>query len=373
MKILLICTTPSWGGLEQTAYRDAVQLTRRGIIAEVLCLNEGRLPEACREAGIRTHQIRNKSKHFNPEIYFKLKKLMKEENYDVVHFHSFNILFPALFSLMGEKVKVVATRHIYVEHKKKDLFHKWYLNRIDKMLAISEFSRTNILETYPLFEDKVETCYLGIDLSKYSREENMGRELRNKWGLPKDVLVAGVVGRIDPAKGQMEFVESLPAVIKEHPGSFFIIAGRTTSEEEEGYLVQVKAKVKELGISKRVLFTGFIEDVRSVLSSFDVLVMPSYFEAFGLVAIEAMACSVPVIATNMGSIEEIMPTSEHGLRISPRSSTQISEALITLFNSPELRASISRTALKNVRSTFDESRYFDRLITIYKEAGAKHE
>ncbi|MFH1222905.1 MAG: glycosyltransferase family 4 protein [Pseudomonadota bacterium] len=368
MRVLICCTTDSWGGLEQTAVRDAAALKKRSVDAEVLCLSRGAVLDKSKELGAVIHTVNSQAKYFNPELYFKLKKIA--DGFDVVHLHSFNTVFPLLFSLMGKKVKVFATRHIYVEHVKKDIFHRWYLSRIDKMLAVSDFSKKNILETYPISENKIQTLYLGIDLNRHVRSDEKAAKFRKDFNIPSGKKIVGVVGRIDPMKGQMEFVCAAPNVIQKYPDTHFVIVGRTTAEKENEYLAAVKNKVRELGIEKHVTFTGFCEDIPSALSAMDIFVMPSYFETFGLIAIEAMACGVPVIATDRGSINEIIPSDEYGIKIEPKNSGQISQAVIKILSSAEFSSKLKQKAMERTKNIFDQVKYFDKLIKIYSGSGS---
>jgi glycosyltransferase involved in cell wall biosynthesis len=233
------------------------------------------------------------------------------------------------------------------------------------MLAISEFSRRNILETYPISDDKIEALYLGINLERYARDEQKGFQFKKRFSIPENKKVVGVVGRIDPAKGQMEFVKAIPDIIKEHPDAHFVIVGKTTSSKEEAYLTEVKKQVQDLNIAPLVTFTGFYSDVSTPMSAMDIFVMPSYFEAFGLIAIEAMACKVPVVATNMGSIEEMIPNYDHGIKILPKNSEQIADAVKIFLDDSGLRSRVAENAYKLVREKFDENYYFNRLVDIY--------
>ena len=157
-----------------------------------------------------------------------------------------------------------------MEHVKKDLFHKWYLGRIDRMLAISDFSCRNILRTYPIKEDKVETLYLGINFDRYARDEQKAILFKKRFSIPENKKVIGVVGRIDPAKGQMEFVKAIPEIVKEYPDAHFVIVGKTTSAKENDYFSEVKKQVQELNIGPFVTFAGFFSDVATPMSAMDV-------------------------------------------------------------------------------------------------------
>lgn len=365
MKVLICCTTETWGGLEQTAFRDAVILREKGIETTIFCLDRGAIYERAKGQGIEVHAVPPRRVYFNYRIFRDIRKLCSSGHFDLVHIHSFNTIFSILVGLKGVNIPVVATRHIYVEHVKKDIFHKWYLGRIDKMLAISKFSRRNILETYPITDDKIETLYLGINFDRYTRDEQKAIQFRKQFSIPENKKVIGVVGRIDPAKGQMEFVKAIPYIIKEHPDAHFVIVGKTTSSKENDYLTEVKKEVQALGIDTFVTFTGFFSDVSIPMSAMDIFVMPSYFEAFGLIAIEAMACKIPVVATNMGSIEEMIPNYDHGIKILPKNSEQITEAVKILLDDSGLRSRIVENAYKLVHEKFDENNYFNRLIDIY--------
>lgn len=367
MKVLICCTTETWGGLEQTAFRDAVRLREQGFETAIFCLDKGAIYEKAREHKIELHTVSCTENYFSYSVFKKLKKLCNTGHFDVVHLHSFNNIFSMLLALKFIKIPVVATRHIYVEHVKKDFFHKWYLKRIDKMLAISEFSRRNIIDTYPVKEEKIETLYLGIDLNKYSRDEQKAKSFKKQFGIADNKKIIGVVGRIDPAKGQMEFINSIPEIIKEYPLTHFVIVGKTTSDKELAYLTELKAHIQNLGIGSYITFTGFCSEVSRPMSALDIFVMPSYFEAFGLIAIEAMACKVPVIATSMGSIDEIIPNYDHGIKILPKNSEQIAAAVKILLSDKALCEKITKNAYNFVLEKFNEQNYFNRLKQVYKD------
>jgi glycosyltransferase involved in cell wall biosynthesis len=367
MKILLICISDRWGGLERTIIRDAVALRGRGHSVAILGSVKGDIYNHARLNNLKYFSVVSRPGYLNLEIYLKLKKIIKENSFDVVHIHEFKSIFPVMLALRSFKGKVFATRHIYVEHVKKDFFHRWYLSRIDKMFGISDFSRQNLIEKYPIDPNRAETLYLGIDLSRLKRSADKAYIFRSKYNIHKEVKIIGVIGRIDPMKGQMEFIESIPAVLQKHGDVFFVIVGQPTSPDEESYLDDLQLRAKELGIQDHVLFTGYFEDVSIPLSAMDILVMPSYFEAFGLIAIEAMACQVMVIATDKGSMGEIISSPMHGIKILPRNSEEISKAVDKLLTDKPLQDMIRHNALTYVTGKFDENVYFNILESKYND------
>ncbi|MCX6112623.1 MAG: glycosyltransferase family 4 protein [Proteobacteria bacterium] len=368
MKILIVCTSVSWGGLEQIALRDAVELKKRGQDVHVLGMDRGVLCEKIKETDLIYHSARNQNKYFNFELISKLRKIISAFGIEVIHLHTFNTIFPVLFAVRHIKVKVFATRHIHVEHVKKDIFHRWYLGRLDKLFAISEFARNNLIQTYPLPPEKIQTLYVGINVEHFKRTEQKREQFKKDFPhISQNDKIIGVIGRIDPMKGQLEFVESIPHILAQYPKTHFLIVGRPTAEKENIYMEFVKNRTREMGIDNFITFTGFYEDVSIPLSAMDIFIMPSYFEAFGLIALQAMACEVPVIATEKGSIDEVIPYEDYGIKILPQSNTAIATAVIKLLGNKDLTDHIKQKAYQRVKEIFDEKRYFDNLIRIYKQ------
>ncbi|MBN1114580.1 MAG: glycosyltransferase family 4 protein [Oligoflexia bacterium] len=367
MKILICCTSVSWGGLEQVAFRDALVLQSKGMDVHILGIGDSPLMESCVRNRIRFHKVLCEGKYVNPCLIVQMRLLCVKHKYDVVHIHCFNTIFPLLVALMGLDIPVAATRHIYVEHNKKDFFHRWYLNRINRVFAISDFARKNILDTYPFTPEKVESLYIGIDLKKYVRSREKGREFRLKYNIPEDRKIVGIIGRIDNMKGQMEFVEAARIITADKNDVHFLVVGRPTSDEYENYFELLKLKIHEYNLASRFTFTGFCEDVSMPLSAMDVFVAPSYFEAFGLTAIEAMACKVPVIMTNRGSIDEIIPDPGYGLRIEPRSSNEIADAVNLLLNDEKQARDMAARSFGRVSGIFSQEIYFSGLLRHYQD------
>ena len=368
MKVLVICTSETWGGLEQTALRDVVELNRQGLAAELLCFNEGVIPEHAKAKGLKYHTIKNKNKYFNLEIFYKLRSIIKKEKFEIIHLHTFNTILPVLLSVMGLKVFVVATRHIYVEHVKKDLLHRFFLRRLNMLLAISDFARQNLLQTYPLPKEKVRTLYVGIDVKYFERSNEKSEHFLLSNPVLRDASnIIGVVGRIDPMKGQLEFIEAAHKILGKYPGSRFLVVGAPTDSADTRYLEVVKNRIKELGLDSKILFTGFCNDVSEPLSAMNIFVMPSYFEAFGLAALQGMANKVPVVASDKGSIKEIIPSKDYGIIIPPKDSAAIANAVIELLDNKKMTEDIIERAYKRVKDIFDQKVYFKELISIYKE------
>jgi glycosyltransferase involved in cell wall biosynthesis len=367
MKILVICTAETWGGLEQTAFRDIVELNKQGISAELLCFDEGVILEQARKAGLKYHVIKNRHKYFNFDVFLKIRCLVKNKKFDLIHLHTFNTILPILLAVMKLDVFVIATRHIYVEHVKKDFLHKFLLRRIDMLLAISDFARANLLQTYPLPKEKIKTLYIGIDVNFFAKSDDKTESfLSSNPKLRSASNVIGMVARIDPMKGQLEFLEAARMILNKDSKAMFVIVGAPTVSTDTCYLDMIKQKTIELGIDDKVVFTGFCEDVSEALSVMDVFVMPSYFEAFGLTVLQAMANKTPIVSTDKGSIKEIIPSNDYGIVIPAKNSLAIAESVINLLSDKKKMKNMAEISYKRVCSIFDQKIYFEKLMSIYK-------
>ena len=170
-----------------------------------------------------------------------------------------------------------------------------------------------------------------------------------------------MLGRLDPQKGQEEFLRALPLVLEQRPDVCFVIAGDETSGEEgyKRYLINLSY---ELHVNEHVHLFPFTEDVAEFMAAIDIFVLPSYRETFGLVLIEAMAMEKPVIATDAGGVPEIVEDGRDGLLVPPRDEKALAEAILLLLENSSLRRSLSKRARADVLKRFDSTHCVDQLV-----------
>lgn len=369
---LVICYSKSWGGLEQVAAADSCDLAAQGYKVRVLCLEGSPIHENLVHRG----QAQPIPTPFTPVNQFDLK-LRREllrllaEGVNFVHLHQTTLLGSVIPWVWKANLPVFATRHILNNHRKKDPYHRLLYRRLDAMTVISHALRRNVLQTHAIRPDKVHVVNLGLDFELFDPDRASAEAVRRKWGADGDTLVIGTVGRIDPAKGQGTFLKAAAGLmrhLREGEKLRFVIVGEETLGSSGGYLEQLRQMVSQFHMEDRVVFAGYQENIPEVMRSLDLFVMPSRQEAFGLVAIEAMAMETPIVISSGGSADEIVGSEEFGLTVKPDDPYDLQQKLRRLLDSPMERVQMGQRAREHVRKHYDRKVRVEKNLDLYAQA-----
>jgi glycosyltransferase involved in cell wall biosynthesis len=236
--------------------------------------------------------------------------------------------------------------------KKKDPLHHFLYSRIDKFINTTEKSRKQMIKNLSLPPEKHLVIPNAVDLDRFKSEMYELNKFRTDIGVQETSILIGLIGRIDPGKGQKEAIQAMPEILRVFPESRLVIVGEVTQGEHKGYLEKLKALTEELGIDKKVIWAGFRENIPQVLKDLDIFLMPSYQESFGKVLIEAMSMKIPVIATNKGGPPEILDNGNCGILIKPACYQDISAAVISFLTDKNLKEKCIKNALKRVHTNY---------------------
>jgi glycogen(starch) synthase len=239
---------------------------------------------------------------------------------------------------------------------------RWITNRSDRVIACSTFMREQIVDVFGVPEDSIEMIPNGIDTEELQpQNEDELRRLRAEFALPEESLVL-LVGRLVYEKGFQVALEALPAIIDRLPGTRFVVAGSGTHEQE------LRRQAEELGLMEHGTFVGWIGDdvLHSLYRIADVCVVPSIYEPFGLVALEAMASSCPCIVADTGGLREVVPHDEVGLRFRARDPESLAEMTVRVLDDAKLCRRLTAEAFEHLRR-FDWGDVAERTAAIYAE------
>jgi len=194
------------------------------------------------------------------------------------------------------------------------------IKRASHIFAISESTKNDIIKYYDISRDKVTVTYLGYDQKKFNprAKEQKSERVKKKYGIKDDYIL--FLSTLKPRKNIEGLLEAL--TILDDKNLQLVIAGR------KGWLYQsIFEKVKELGLGERVVFTGFVEeeDVPALMAGAKVFTLPSFWEGFGIPAVNAMACGVPVVVSNAGSLPEVV--GEAGIMVDPYKPEEIARGI----------------------------------------------
>ncbi len=362
MNILEIVFSKAWGGLEMQACRISEKLSKKGHNITVAAPEESKVINSCREAEITTVTMKPLFKYLDFITALRLSGIIKEKKIDIIHCHqSKDLSTLVLAKKFAGRGKIVFTQHMDSRYNKKDLFHNWVYRNIDNIAAVTKGMSQNVFDFTPARINQIKYIYNGIDLDLYKPVND--RKILDDYNIPRDAFVVGITARLDRLKKQELLIEAAVDVLKKFPETYFMIVGEETpSKTGEGYKKILINKIKQRDLEDRFRITGFVEDIRPLLGCFDVSVLTTPKETFGLVLIESLAMRVPVIGTENGGVPEIIENGVNGFMFEPDNAAELAERIMKLLGDSELRKQMGKRGQKIVNEKFD----IDKKITEYE-------
>jgi len=278
---------------------------------------------------------------------------------DVVHWHAARAhALGAMASLLAPGPRRVLSRRVDFPVRRSPGSRLLYALPVDAILAISAGVRDALVAS-GVPSARIRVVPSGIDVAPFERP--FDREaVRRKLGLTPDVLLVLQVAALAPHKSQSDLLRAARIVAKARPDVRFWVAG-------DGPLrTALEAERQNLGLAERVQFLGFREDVVDLLRSADLFCVSSYLEGLGTSTLDAMASGLPVVATNVGGIPEIVKHGETGLLVPPRDPEAIARAILALVGDPVRRAGMGAKGRGMVRE-FTADRTAERTRAVYLE------
>jgi len=266
--------------------------------------------------------------------------IIRQRNVEVVHTHMSRAHFFGVLLRWFAGVPSVATAH------NRLLQVHWMFN--DHVIAVSEATRRfqhrinlvrgSRLTTIPNFID---------DRRAASLPPDRRAAVRAQFGADEASLLLGVVGAVIPRKGQVYLVQALPKILAACPGTRLVLVG--TTEFTPDYVREVRAVADRLGVASRIIWTGHRDDAAEILAALDLFVLPSLEESLPLTILEAMATGLPVVATAVSGIPEVVRPNETGILVPPRKSNALADAILVLLADAERRRQFGEAGQRAVK------------------------
>jgi len=362
IRTLHINTEATWRGGEQQTLYLLRGLTSRGFPALLCAQRGGELVERAREAGIDTIDLRMRGE-IDVVAGFKIARQIRRFRPDLVqyhtsHAHSLGIL--AKCFLGRRRPRTLLTRRVdfsIYRHSFLGLNHLKY-NRVDRIVAISEAIQKVLLDD-GLAPERVDCIPSGTDPERF-RDETPA-QLHEEFGLPPDTKIVGNIAFFADHKGQRYLVEAAKTILEACPKTAIFLIGEGTLRE------QLLRRAQDEGIDDRVFFPGFRRDVPAILRDLDVYVMPSHKEGLGTAILDALYCSVPVVASEAGGIPELVHHEKTGLLVPPQDSGALAQAIIRMLNHPEEAATYAAAGRRLVEDHYTVDRMVEGNIGVYEK------
>lgn len=364
MRILHLTTHLNRGGISQYIFSVALALRKKG--HEVFVASSG--GEAEREfqdqdIQVAKFSIRTKSE-LSPKIYLALPSLMrwiKEEKIDLIHAHTrvTQVMASWIYWLINKPF--VTTAHGFY----KTRFGRRLLPAWGKyVVAISNPVAQHLLEDFKLSQERVRVIYNGVDFENlYQRfQKHNPFFVRKEYGIPCEAPVVGIIARLVEDKGHEYLFRAVKNLEKEFPDLQLLVVGDGRCRFPLSNLA------RELGLSRRIYFTGNLQDVSKPLAAMDIFALPAVWrEGFGLSIVEAMACGKPIIATNIWALNTIVQNGVNGVLVNPHDVSDLANAIRHVLKETDFRERISREGQRTVQERFALGRMADELETLYRE------
>lgn len=364
MKILEISSATEMGGGEIHFVELVRELAARGHEVSLAVRPSSPIPAQLEQASIevRDFGLRNSLDLLSA---WRVGRFARERNVDVIHAHlGRDYPLASIAARIARAPALVLTRHHYLPLS-RNFFYRWLLARASRLIAVSESVRQTMCECLAIPADRVAVIPNWIPDSGW-RPSLDPLESRMKFGITAPFAV-GMLSSIEPAKGVLEFVRAARILLEKSIDAEFLIGGGT-SPAQRMYLRQAEKEAGPWRDRHRVRFLGKIESAGQFLSALDVVAVPSWNEAFSLVAIEGMASGKVVIATRAGGPAEIVEEEVTGFLVPPRDSHSLAQAIERVFNDRELRTTIGNAARRTALDRYSRSIIVDRVEELFAAA-----
>ncbi len=365
-RILYIITTLDVGGAEKHLLWLAQGMIERGARCDVLYLKgEGRLVPRFKELGCEVAKVEFERPTQAFSAVLALASRMKRGDYDVVHSHLLKAdALTALAARLFRPKRLIASKHNEEQVLKKRpvaIVHRVLTRVVDRVIALSDYVARYVATTGRIDESKITRVYYGIDPKRFANGDRV--RARAALGLSDAVHVGLCVARFHPQKDHATLFRAVDRLRKANRNVVLLLAG---GDPFYGFKEQLEKLCESMGLTQHVRFLGIRDDVPELLAACDVFVLPSIYEGLGLVYLEAMAASRPVLATNGTAIPEVVVSGETGELITIGDDAALATAWEKLVLDRSLGERYGKAGSQRVDRMFTLPRMIDETLAVYR-------
>ena len=369
----------STGGIAQY-----VRLLVRGLDPDefsqtVVCLSDGSqaFAEELRSTlHLSTFNLEMRRYQIDPvsdlRVYFALRRIIRNGQFDLIHGHTSKPGFLARLAARGSGIPVIYTPHCFSFHagagRMQSLFfaslEAWAARHwTSRILTVSDAERQLALDRGVGTPEQFVTIHTGIDPDAFQSTRDCKR-LRSEFDVPEKAFLIGTVARLNKQKAPLDLIRVAARIHAEHEDVHFVWVG-------SGLLDQAaKALTSELGLDSHFHFMGERRDVPQVLRALDCFVLPSRWEGFPIVLLEAMAAGLPIVATDIPGSDEAIRSGEEGWLVPPGDLEALRSCIVDLIQNRERAISFGRAGQERVRREFSIDAMLHSIKLLYEEVAS---
>ncbi len=310
--------------------------------------------------------------------FVSIFRILRKSKPDIVHTHTSKAgVLGRLAAWMARVPIIIHTPHghVFYGHFGRSL-SKIFL-QMEKLLgrithhqiALTPEERNDYLSLRVTKPSNTTVIHSGVDLHRFSKGEKQLTRKRKELGIPPHSLVIGYVGWLIPIKGVTYLVSAMADVAEKYPKSLLVLVGKGDDKGEEE--IKLKEQVERAGLEDKVRFLGWRPDVDEIMGCFDIFVLPSLNEGMGRVLVEAMAAGLPIVASRVGGIPDLVKDGKNGLLVPPADAPALAKAIFDLLADKKTRNRMGKAGTKMCRPYSAEA-MVEQIDDLYRELLKKY-
>jgi len=291
-----------------------------------------------------------------------LREFLRREKISLVHSHLYHANYFGRLAAFRERIPAVCTIHNTYAHPKihRRLINRWLARKTARIIAVSGPVREDIIRYDGVDPSKVVVIPNGVDPGRFDIPLTRV-EARERLGIPAEHFLIGTVGRLEEQKGLRYLVDAVRMLRERGKNAFLLVAG---SGREE---VRLREQATRGGIEDAVFFLGARRDVPDLYRAMDVFALSSLWEGGPITLLEAMASGLPVVATPVGFVPEVVRDGVNGFLVPARDPAMLGEALWRVREDPVRAAEIGREGRETVRDRYTHRHLAEKVMAVYEE------
>lgn len=371
-RVGLLATSVEFGGLEAVVKKliDHLDQERFDITPLIFTANRQKdrtLVSKLKESGIKYHDIivdGERIKYMNPMKNLKqVYNLIKDHQFDLVHTHGYRADVLGFMAASPLRVPLIATCHGFIPNDKKLIFYnsidKFVLKSFKRVIAVSNDIAATLIED-GVKEENISVIPNAVNLNHDERSIKQCRRMKRElmeWH--DNYFVLGYVGRLSEEKGLRFLIAAASDLITAGIPVRLAIIGEGSERNDLEFMT------RQHGIETVVKFLGFQKDIHSWLPAFDAFILPSLMEGTPMAMLEAMLCGIPVVASSVGGIPDVIKSGENGLLVRAGNTIEISEAVRILYRNQELRSIMGIKARETIQTKYNVKDWITKIEEEY--------
>src|ERR1700694_1687040 len=367
IRVLQLITSLERGGAENHLLALLTHADREAFEVETAVLSgEGALVPIFRQARIPVPLLHVRGT-FDPLALGRLVRLARDGHFDILHSHLYraDIYAGLAVAQLGERRPLlVSTRHNddrFFLNPFVGIVHYMVSAQQDLIIAISDHIAHFTVARGVRHPARGRRVYHGLEPPVMRALEREGQRIRSELGIGPDAFLVGNVGRLALQKGQRHLIGAMPLLLERVPHAHAVIAGGGDLEDF------LRDLASDMGVAERVHVLGPRKDVPALMHAMYVFAMPSIWEGFGLVLLEAMAAGRPIVASRVATIPEVVVDGETGLLVPAGDPLALAEAVAQLADQPAVARRLGEAGRERLRRHFSLEKMVGDTELLYRE------